>query len=358
MLNRIKQFMIGQYFGEQLPLDHRIYMIFFFESFFLSIVSATTNTMLNKGFPGLVLQWSYVAFCATLLFVIPRVRLALQKPHLLFVTFIYIPFLYFQTAGYHGTALLFASLGFFLLGIVFRGKARIVVIALNILDYLTCIIISHLYPQMVVPHSGPAAMLIDLIVAMILTSVGLSILTGYISKMFEDNRKTLADLSLRDALTGIYNRRFMTDFLQDSLDTSKRTAAAFYLLMLDIDHFKKINDTYGHGFGDHILLTCAQAIQGMLRKGDFVARYGGEEFVVVLFTCTSAEAVEIAQRIRQTISSLRFQHNVTLTVSIGVEKSRVDDTTEALLDRADQCMYCAKQAGRDQIAVGSMVDVR
>ncbi|MGI6176029.1 MAG: GGDEF domain-containing protein [Christensenellales bacterium] len=352
MLNRFKQVMLHQYFGKQFPLDYRIYMIFFFESFFLSILSAATNTALNKGLPGLILQWAYVAFCIVLLFVIPRIRLALQKPHLLFITFFYIPFLYFQTAGYHGTALLFASLGFFLLGIVFKGKARIALITLNILDYLACILISHFYPQTVVPHSGSDAMLIDLIVAVVLSFVGLSILTLYISRVFEDNRKTLSELSVRDALTGVYNRRFLNSFLQNILDTSRKKGDKFYVLMLDIDHFKYINDTYGHVFGDHVLLACVQAIQSILRKGDIIARYGGEEFAVILFPRRPNNAVDIAERIRRMISSLRFHYNVTVTVSIGVARSRPEDTIEALLDRADQYMYCAKQSGRNQVAAG------
>lgn len=352
MLNRFKQIMIEQYFGKHFLLDYRVYMIFFFESYFISIISAITNTALNKGLPGLVLQWSYILFCTVLLFVIPQIRLALLKPHLLFVTFFYIPFLYFQTAGYNGTAMFFALLGFFLLGIVFKGKARFVIIVLNILYYLSCIIISHVYPHTVVPHGGPADKLIDLIVAFILSSVGLSILTYYISKVFEDNNKTLAELSLRDALTGIYNRRFMTDFLQDALDTFRRTGNQFYVLMLDIDNFKNINDTYGHGFGDQVLLECVQTIKGILRKGDIIARYGGEEFAIILSADVLNNAVDIAERIRRAISLLHFRFNVTVTVSIGVAESQPEDTIETLLNRADQCMYYAKEAGRNQVSTG------
>lgn len=223
MLKQFKQFMIHHYFGKHFSLDYRIYMIFYFESFFISILSATTNTVLGKGLYGLVLQWSYITICTVLLFVSPRIRLAIEKPHMLFITFIYIPFLYFQTAGYDGTALLFALLGIFILGIVFTGKARIFIIALNLLNYLACIIASHLHPHLVVPHSGQNAKVIDLIVAITLSSIGLSIVTAYISRLFEEHRQTLAELSVRDALTGVYNRRFLTQFLQDALDKSKHT---------------------------------------------------------------------------------------------------------------------------------------
>lgn len=97
MINRVKQIMSDNYFGKQFPLDYRIYMIFFFESYVISIISATTNTALGKGLPGQILQWTYVALCTVLLAVLQRIRLALQKPHLLFITFVYIPFLYLIT---------------------------------------------------------------------------------------------------------------------------------------------------------------------------------------------------------------------------------------------------------------------
>lgn len=326
-------------------------MIFFFESYFISIPSCITNTMLKKGLFGVVLQWSYIGFCTAMLFVIPRIRLKIQKLHLLFVTFIYIPFLYFQTAGYDGTALLFAQLGLFLLAIVFSGKTRILVIALNILNYLACIMISHFYPQTVTPHDGPNALLIDLVMALILSFIGLAILTIYISNVYADKSNTLAELSIRDALTGVYNRRFMTAFLQRELDAARRSKSRIYVMMLDIDHFKRVNDTFGHEFRDHVLLACVQAIKGALRKCDVLVRYGGEEFVIILLPQMSAKAGEIAERIRQMVSALRFHYAISITVSIGITASRLNDTTEGILNRADRCLYKAKQNGRNRVVI-------
>ncbi len=354
MMSKFKQLLIQNYFGRQFPLDYRVYMIFFFESYFISILSATTNTMLKKGILGLVLQWSYIIFCTALIFVLPRIRLAFEKPHLLFITFIYIPFLYFQTAGYDGTALLFAQLGIFMLGIVFSGKTRIIVIFLNVCNYLACIMISYRWPQTVTPHGNPKALVIDLVVGLVLSFTGLIILTAYITKVFSDNSNTLAELSIRDALTGLYNRRFLDDYLQRELDTARETGNKIYVLMLDIDHFKKINDTYGHGFGDHVLLACAQAMQSTLRKCDVVARYGGEEFAIIINPPTFTRIGDVAERIRQNISSLRFRYDVTVTVSIGIAESSPDDTIEEILTRADQYMYKAKQNGRNQVVAGNM----
>jgi diguanylate cyclase (GGDEF)-like protein len=148
----------------------------------------------------------------------------------------------------------------------------------------------------------------------------------------------------------------MTDFLERELDTAQETGNQFYLLMLDLDHFKRINDVYGHGFGDQVLLACAQAVQGILRKGDIIARYGGEEFIVILIPQSSIKVSVLAERIRQAVESLQFQYEVTVTVSIGVTKCLPGDTVDDLINRADHCLYQAKQAGRNRVVLGNMVE--
>lgn len=349
MLKRLQHRMNENYFGKHFPLDYRVYMIFFFESYFISILSAITNTLLNKGIFGIVLQWTYIVFCSFLLFLLPRRRLIIQKPHLLFITFMYIPFLFFQTAGYHGTALLFAQLGIFLIGIVFSGNERIIIISLNILEYLVCILINYKFPQTVIDHSGPGAQLIDLIVALILSFSGLAALTVFISMVFSDNNKALEELSIRDALTGTYNRRYLNDFLSRQLEADSSAYANLYVMMLDIDHFKRINDSHGHGFGDRVLLECAQTIRDNLRDYDVVVRYGGEEFVIIAFLNNDSIALEFAERIRKKISSLHFRYDLSITVSIGLSPFKPGDTVESILERADQCLYKAKQSGRNRV---------
>ncbi len=355
MLNRIKQYMLQNYFGKHFPLQHRVYMIFFFETYAMSIPSALTNTLLHKGIAGVIFQWGYVVFCTVMAFLVPRNRLTFQKPHLLFVAFVYVPFLYFQAAGYDGTALLFSLLAVFLLGIVFTGKARILIIALNLLEYLVCILASYRYPQTVTPHGSPQAELLDLLVALTLTFIGLSIMTVFISRVFEDNSKALLELSIHDELTGVYNRRYLTEFLQRELEAAKQTNGSVYLLMLDIDHFKRINDSYGHRIGDRVLTACVRAMQSALSERDMLARYGGDEFAVVLHAQTPESALEVAERARRVVEATRFESGVLVTVSIGIERSRAGDSIEDLLTRADHCMYQAKQNGRNQVVKGRMM---
>lgn len=347
MIRPIKEHVKRTYFDNSLPLNSRIYTIFFFESYLLSILSATANLLLGRGILSAAMQWGYVAFCTGLVLAPTRIRLALQKPQLLFITFIYIPFLYFQTAGYDGTAVLFALLGVFLLAVVFEGRTRILVIASNIVVYLACIVINYHWPQLVLPHAGLSAKIADLCVALVLCMVGLAVMTVYITQAFENKNRELERLTYTDPLTGAFNRRFLTDCLQRELINSAETGRPLCVMMMDLDLFKNLNDTYGHGFGDEVLRRFYDAAHNVLREYDILARYGGEEFAAVLHGVRLGRALEISERVRHAVSELELSDGVQITVSIGVTEAQRADTVESILNRADACLYKAKQSGRN-----------
>lgn len=357
-MQQIKAFFNRMYFGNTLPFNYRIYMIFFFECFLLSIVSATTNTLLHKGLPGIVFQWAFIAYCVVVLLLPVRWRIAVTKPTLLFVAYLYIPFLFFQTAGYHGTAALFSLLGLFLLAIVFYGRQRVLLIAANIMLWMAICVLQFRYPQLVVAHGSEQAKLIDYLVAMSLSGIGIALLGVYVRDTYqeeqrrihgllkseEENNRQLEKLSNADALTGAYNRRFLTQYFAREQEARKRS-----VMMLDIDHFKQVNDTWGHSFGDEVLIRFAAAVQENLRKNDVLARTGGEEFVVVLAGMELERAYEIAERIRSAIEDMLFSNDVHITVSIGLVQAHLGEGIDSLLRRADKCLYSAKRAGRNRV---------
>jgi diguanylate cyclase (GGDEF)-like protein len=161
--------------------------------------------------------------------------------------------------------------------------------------------------------------------------------------------------SLRDGLTGVYNRAFLEEFLPKIADQAKRKGFPFSLLMLDIDWFKRFNDEFGHEAGDHVLRAFAQCLQQHVRTGDVVARYGGEEFAVFLPHAGPDLAVALAERLRQEVQELTlpnppFPPGIRITVSIGVASHSEDSPTlEALISLADQALYVAKEGGRNQV---------
>ena len=160
----------------------------------------------------------------------------------------------------------------------------------------------------------------------------------------------------RDGLTGTYNHRVFQERLEHHLVDARRPDATFReisLLLLDIDHFKQINDTYGHPFGDEVLKRVAGAIQESVRNYDTVARYGGEEFAVILPGCNQLAAMKVAETIRERVTRLEFKKglsNIQVTVSGGVATFPDDAQSRAeLVERADVALYHAKRNGRNQI---------
>jgi diguanylate cyclase (GGDEF)-like protein/PAS domain S-box-containing protein len=168
-------------------------------------------------------------------------------------------------------------------------------------------------------------------------------------KVFEAE---LRNLAVTDTLTGVWNRRQGTELLAADLST-RQPGQALSLLMLDIDHFKAINDTFGHQAGDHVLIEIASRLRRSLRGNDMVARWGGEEFIVLLRDCALTDARRLAEDIRTAIAEVAFGPMGRITVSIGAAEARDNEDLHVWLSRADQALYRAKRAGRNTVAAES-----
>jgi len=179
---------------------------------------------------------------------------------------------------------------------------------------------------------------------------------GYLTSVFNtmvgslrDHRDQLERLSNTDSLTGLSNRRHMMDALRTELARAKRTGGHFSVLMVDVDHFKKFNDTHGHQAGDEVLVRFGTVLGETIRAYDCAARYGGEEFLVMLSGTGESEAVKVAQRICERMRTESFTGGH-VTASIGVaEYPGHGDTSDAVIGRSDEALYRAKRAGRDRV---------
>jgi len=161
--------------------------------------------------------------------------------------------------------------------------------------------------------------------------------------------KKLLYLSQTDILTKLYNRTKIDQALNVQMERAKRTHNDFAVLLLDIDFFKKVNDTFGHPVGDAILIQLTNIAKQSIRSYDIIGRWGGEEFLVLCPESTLEEAHQVAQRIRKNIKSTHFQTNLTHTISIGVAMMTQEDTPHTLISRADKALYRAKNEGRDRV---------
>jgi len=163
-------------------------------------------------------------------------------------------------------------------------------------------------------------------------------------------QRRLEEMAVTDKLTGIANRQAFAPLMEQLLSELRRTPQALSLLLIDIDHFKQVNDTHGHQAGDDMLRALVQRIAGSLRESDLIFRWGGEEFLVVLRDCEGENALHLADKLREAVAASPLAVNgasLHATISVGVAERTEDEDIDHLIGRADQALYLAKRDGRN-----------
>ena len=173
-------------------------------------------------------------------------------------------------------------------------------------------------------------------------------------KMLEEQQVLLEQLAREDKLTGLSNRRYFEERAHEEFLRAQRYSRPLVLLLGDLDHFKKINDRYGHAYGDLVLRKVSEALSLNCRRGDVVARYGGEEFTILLLETASDDAQKIAERLCAAVRALSFPHllgPVSATISFGLSSLAEGgvQSLNDLIDQADKALYAAKRNGRDRV---------
>jgi diguanylate cyclase (GGDEF)-like protein/PAS domain S-box-containing protein len=174
-------------------------------------------------------------------------------------------------------------------------------------------------------------------------------------KRIERRAGELARLALQDALTGVPNRRYLELKVKQALQEFEQFGRVSGLLMIDVDHFKRVNDQYGHDAGDCVLRSVCNTLTHSLRPTDIVGRWGGEEFLVILTDASSSSLESLGERCRKLIGESGVLHGharIDVTVSVGATLTRNGDTHQSLVKRADELMYCSKTNGRNRTTVG------
>ncbi|MBN2812170.1 MAG: diguanylate cyclase [Spirochaetales bacterium] len=169
-------------------------------------------------------------------------------------------------------------------------------------------------------------------------------------------REKAQALALHDPLTNLLNRRAIEPMMQFEMNRKKRANAPVSLLIIDIDHFKRVNDTYGHDVGDIVLKRLAETLTEYRRSTDLVARWGGEEFAVLLSDTEESQAIVLAEKIRKACENLKFEECDGITVSIGVAELIAEETFDSWFKRADAALYTAKKTGRNKTIAASGMD--
>lgn len=180
-------------------------------------------------------------------------------------------------------------------------------------------------------------------------------------KLYAERLRTMVssavEMAVTDSLTGLYNRRYLDAHLLSAVQRAETSGKPVCILLFDIDHFKAINDAYGHDAGDDVLRTFADRLRAGVRGVDLLARYGGEEFVLVMPETDASFAASVAERLRSEVEQVMFTTalgaSIHVTVSVGIAQWQRGDVPERLFRRADQALYAAKRAGRNRVVASA-----
>jgi diguanylate cyclase (GGDEF)-like protein len=169
-------------------------------------------------------------------------------------------------------------------------------------------------------------------------------------------RETLRNQAIRDALTGLFNRRYLEETMERELSRNKRQGTALGVIMLDLDHFKEYNDTYGHNSGDELLVALGQLIQDQVRREDIACRYGGEEFLLVMPGASTEVTLQRAQELNQAVKQLHTSSSslkpITISAGVAIYPNNGANAKD-VIRAADAALYRAKAEGRDRVVVAN-----
>ncbi|MGB6020549.1 MAG: GGDEF domain-containing protein [Sulfurimonadaceae bacterium] len=216
---------------------------------------------------------------------------------------------------------------------------------------IAVIITAQIFSDLQLSQTAINSGVLGLIIGSLLAHIYTNKVDDY-EKSLQESNTALKVLASTDGLTGIMNKRIFKQVSERYFESAQRDHMSLTLLMLDLDHFKKVNDTYGHQLGDMLLIRFVEVAQTLLRKSDILARVGGEEFAVLLFKTDSEGAFTLAEKIRSEVQNIAIEYDgqeVSVTTSIGVsQNAETDKSFDDIFARADKALYQAKAQGRNQ----------
>lgn len=328
---------------------------------FTSLISFLSNVIL--GIDNIVNYSGLIFFMWSLYILIFN---KIEKHFLLFliaVSLIYMPSVFIITEGFSGSNPIFLPILLFFIIIFFEQKVSYALSAILLCEYLFLSLLQIQNPSIFTYYATPfekmTAMNITVILVFIIMGASTRSFLEIINskenhnlnllKEIRDRNQELYSLSIRDPLTSAYNRRYFLTAYENELERANMNSQELTVLMIDIDHFKQVNDTYGHIFGDAVLTRLVQFLHTKLRSNDLLARYGGEEFVVLLPNTSKENAMIIAERIREDVGYVKNRNNYVISLSIGLASSANESTAHGILNLADENLYKAKEAGRNRV---------
>jgi diguanylate cyclase (GGDEF)-like protein len=268
----------------------------------------------------------------------------------------YLPVLWIFNGGTQSSIPYFIPMfaSFLTISTINRKASSINKFSIGAVMFLLCgvasvlIVFEHNHPEWIYQYTDHATQNIDIIVGMVFSVICNFLMISAFEQMYFRQLDKTEEQAIRDSMTGLYNHQYIVSRLDEEIGRSERYHTPLSIIIVDLDHFKKINDTFGHLMGDTVLKQVSKVIKSQCRNVDKIGRYGGDEFLVILPETSMENASKLATRLRDSIQKLKFDQPVEVTISQGIAGYEQDETTNALIERADKNLYEAKHSGRNQ----------
>lgn len=349
---------LKQIYYKELPLDHLVFLYTAFAGIFMSVFGLGYNIVKGLGvftWPVLI-SYLIVSISSVLYSVIKKRWYGAAIIVIGSSVYFLIPFLWFTIGGATGPTAAMMLTGGLCIAFVFKGKVRTVMLSLEGIMLLTFIVLEYNFPDIFIPYPDRVSHYSDLAFGLTMSFAANSILAYTVMDQYvrvRDEKTRLVNrleyLSLTDSLTGLYNRRYLSASIDEEMRRAYETGSQLTLCILDIDHFKKVNDTYGHEYGDEVLFNIAQIMKAGLTNEEIFGRYGGEEFVILFPEKTPAQAFPIVQTLANHIREHGWPHGKPVTISGGLSAYVHGISYSNFVEAADKNLYRAKRGGRDRI---------
>ncbi len=347
-----------KYFGKNKSLEEKTFLLVAFAGIFMSTIGLVGNISLQLNIVTLFIPAINIIIDCICIVYFSKTR-KWETPSvivIMYAIFVLFPSLWFSTNGATGSTMPFVVLIGIFVVIAFKGKFRTTILVVVIFMFTAFTVLELYFPEITNPYPNREAHYIDLSLGMFL-SYSVTVYLAYqvlgdYEKSKRESEKLVRQLeisSITDALTGVYNRRFLTSCLDEEMRNSYDSGAELSICIIDIDFFKRINDTYGHNYGDEVLIKLSRCIADSLSGDEIFGRYGGEEFLIIFKNDAIAPAKAKMDVVYRNLKKIQWRDNIDVTISCGISAYQKGISFSKFLEVADLHLYQAKQNGRNQM---------
>ncbi|HWP97645.1 MAG TPA: GGDEF domain-containing protein [Syntrophomonadaceae bacterium] len=343
---------------QHFSLEHRVFNLFAIIGILLSLTSILCNYLLHLNVFMMVVPLLFSAMIGWVYY-LSRVKGRLRIPAAFCVVgmLFFAPAVWMANGGSMGGAQYFLLVFCIIVAILYSGRTRTAILILYFAVIIGLFAFEYWHPEMIKLYDSRADRYLDVMFGFNLSALAIALLFIVLADSYRSEHERvkqysqhLEEIATTDGQTGLLNHRFAFTRLEEEIAKARRYERKLSIIMLDIDHFKILNDTQGHQYGDYVLTQIADILKNSIRTTDSIGRYGGEEFLIICPETGLAEVYLLGNRLRTLVERESFRREMKVTISGGVAELH-NDTAVQLVEKADRCLYTAKHMGRNRIGM-------